>query len=74
MEALASKPKQRPKSLLYGHVQYKKFRKQTLRMPLSKLYIVHQTPKTAGAEDGVSDRYGRIKKTMQIQKSISYQW
>ena len=33
-------------------------------MPLSKLYIVHQTPKTAGAEDGVSDRYGRIKKTM----------
>ena len=33
-------------------------------MPLSKLYIVHQTPATAGAEDGVSDRYSRIKKTM----------
>ena len=33
-------------------------------MPLSKLYIVHQSPKTTGAEDGVSDRYARIKKTM----------
>ena len=33
-------------------------------MPLSKLYIVYQTSATAGAEDGVSDRYSRIKKTM----------